>query len=912
MPTSTPSRSRSRTTRAVASKKTARLTLHDRLSRLTLARAEQLLGAKGKELIWEGGQFSIDYATQITFDRHALQAHFPYDQATVRVSLDAAHRSRLAIECSACDQVCAHQGATLAFILEEKTMLGLAKPPQERTPVESLTEAELVRQAMIERQERALTETFRLRSCDQTTPWTDYAITSGVSGKTYRVALRGEGPHEAFCSCPDFRKNTLGSCKHTIYALMRVKQRFSAKKRYQKYKPDRFYLWVRYGHELELRLETPEPLRKEVAKWVQPFQDSAISDPDAIRDLLRAVNRLEQAGESVTIYPDAEEHISRILRQDALSRKLAAVRKQTETHPWRRELLKTELLPYQLDGIVFAVGAGRAILADDMGLGKTIQGIGVAELLAREAGIKKVLVVCPTTLKTQWRNEIKVFSNLTCQLVLGPAAERLDQYGNEAFFTVCNYEQVLRDHAAIEQIPWDLIILDEAQRIKNWEAKTTAVIKSLRSPYALALTGTPLENRLDELYSIIEFIDNRRLGPAFRFFNRHRVTDQKGKVLGYKNLAEIREKLAPVLLRRTRASVLQQLPARTTEILRIDPTDEQEKFDKSQMEIVNSIVNKKFLTEMDLIRLQKALLLARMNADSTFLVTKSPPGYSTKLERLRELLENLCAEPDRKIVLFSEWTTMLGLIEDQLAEIGVEYVRLDGSIPQRQRQKLVHDFQRDPQCRLFITTNAGSTGLNLQAANTVINVDLPWNPALLEQRIGRAHRMGQKRPVQVYILITDRTIEERILGTLSAKHELALAVLDPDSRLNAVDLESGMEALKRRLEILLGAKEELDDRSEKARLEAQTQALRERRERVAEAGGQMLTAAFTFLSEMLPRTEEETAPRESQTSAFIRSCLDDCLETDTEGRLKLTVTLPDPEALDRLAQTLARLVPKEA
>lgn len=245
MPTSAPRPSQTRTTRAVPSKKTARLKLHDRLSRLTLPRAQQLLGGKGKELILKGGQFEIDFATQITFDRHGLEARFPYDMATVRIRLDAAHRSRLSIECSACQQACEHQGATLAFILEEKTLLGLAKPPQERKPVESLTEAELVEQALLERQERASTETFRLRSFDKTTPWTDYAITSGVSGKTYRLALRGDGPNEAFCSCPDFRKNTLGTCKHTIYALGRVKQRFPAKKRYQKYKPDRFYLYLR-------------------------------------------------------------------------------------------------------------------------------------------------------------------------------------------------------------------------------------------------------------------------------------------------------------------------------------------------------------------------------------------------------------------------------------------------------------------------------------------------------------------------------------------------------------------------------------------------------------------------------------------------------------------------------------------
>ena len=140
---------------------------------------------------------------------------------------------------------------------------------------------------------------------------------------------------------------------------------------------------------------------------------------------------------------------------------------------------------------------------------------------------------------------------------------------------------------------------------------------------------------------------------------------------------------------------------------------------------------------MDLLRLQKALLMCRMAADSTFLVDKQKPGYSTKLERLDELFESLFEEEGRKVVLFSEWTTMLDLIEPLLRKRKLEFVRLDGSVPQKKRQELVHEFQTKPDCRLFLTTNAGSTGLNLQAANTVINVDLPWNPAVLEQ-----HRPG--------------------------------------------------------------------------------------------------------------------------------------------------------------------------
>ena len=394
------------------------------------------------------------------------------------------------------------------------------------------------------------------------------------------------------------------------------------------------------------------------------------------------------------------------------------------------------MLPYQLDGIAFAAGAGRAVLADDMGLGKTIQAIGVSEFLAREAGISKVLVVCPASVKSQWRNEIERFCARDCQLISGGIASRGVQYANNCFFTVCNYEQVLRDILSIERVKWDLIILDEGQRIKNWEAKTSRVIKGLRSRFALVLSGTPLENRLDDLYSVVQFIDDRRLGPAFRFYNRHRVVDEKGKVLGYKNLSELRENLQPVLLRRTRQSVRQQLPARTNEIVRITPTEEQLDLHGSHMQVVMQITQKKFLTEMDLLRLQKHLLMCRMSADSTFLVDKQAPGYSSKLEELDELVRPavLGRRPQGAPLFRMDHDARLDRAASEEAPASPSSA---STVPFRKSsgRDWSTNFRAIPRCRLFLTTNAGSTGLNLQAANTVINVDLPvesrpcWNSA---------------------------------------------------------------------------------------------------------------------------------------------------------------------------------------
>lgn len=869
--------------------------LRDRLAHLTHNQALRLLRPQGAALLRKGGQWEIDIDSQVSLDKRRLCLTL----ADATVELTAGPRS-LRASCDQCRGPCAHLGAALSLVLEEKLALGLAEPPREGVPVEQLSDEELVAAAIAERRERARTEPMRLVSGEPDTLWTDYVITNNVSGKSYKVALRGWEPGESYCSCPDFRKNTLGTCKHILHALDKVRKRFPADQRKRKFRQREIALHLQYGRQLELRLLRPARLPDAVDKLLAPISGTAIGD---LPDLLRRIRKLQALGRDLLIYPDAEEYLERQLHRARLQQLCAEIRDKPKGHPLRRSLLKTELLPYQLDGIAFAAGAGRAVLADEMGLGKTIQGIGLAELLARESGISRVLVIAPTSLKSQWLDEIGRFSSRDGQLVIGNPQERAAQYAEPAFFTLCNYEQVLRDINTIERQPWDLIILDEGQRIKNWQAKTSQTVKRLKSPFALVLTGTPLENRLDDLYSIIEFVDDRHLGPDFRFYNRHRILDEKGRVLGYRDLDQLRRQLAPVLLRRTRAQVLGELPPRSTEIIRIPPTQQQLDLHAGHQRTVSQIVSKRYLTEMDLLRLQKALLMCRLVANASTLVDKQQPNHSSKLDTLAELLQQLLEEPERKIVLFSEWTGMLDLVEPLLGD--ANFVRLDGQVPQKKRQALVRRFQEEPGCRLFITTNAGSTGLNLQAANTVINVDLPWNPALLEQRIARAHRMGQTQPVQVYLLVTQGTLEENLLATLSAKSDLALAALDPDSEMDEVALTSGIEELKKRLERLLGAKPEAAvDTAEKARLERQL--AEERKRKVAAAGGQLLTAAMGLLKELMPPAGEEW---QSAQAERLKEQLDQCVEEDEDGRLQLQISLPDRAALDQLAQSLAGLIP---
>ncbi|MEO1617228.1 MAG: DEAD/DEAH box helicase [Planctomycetota bacterium] len=898
---------------------------HQRLGTLTYSQACKLLGDEGAKLISLGSRsFEIQSDRDVFLGGDLLRVRIEDPElesgaAIASLTLSSDRKKQLALNCEHCDVPCEHLGAALEFLLDAKSVLGLAMPPDEEVPLEHLTPKELKHRMLADRETRATEEKMMVRSVNAKKPWTDYIVTSSNSGRTYRVALRSLEEDDSYCTCPDFRTNRLGTCKHVMNVRTKIKKRFSAAKLRAPYRRKRLSLGLRYGDfdgetKTGLRFFLPDESTKaggdeKMIELVGHLADESSVDA---QDVMTRLQALETAGYDVTIFPDAEAFLQRSLTQARLKKQCDEIRRDVSKHRLRKELLNAELLPYQLDGIAFAVGAGRAILADDMGLGKTIQGIGIAELLARLAEIKRVLVVCPASLKSQWRSEITRFSGRSTQIVIGTGQERIEQYQHDAFFTICNYEQVLRDLSAIESVPWDLIILDEGQRIKNYESKTSNVIRQLQSPFRLVLSGTPLENRLGELFTVARFVDDDLLGPAYRFFHNHHVVNERGKTLAYRNLDSLRETMQPILLRRTRTEVAKQLPERTDQVIRCEATAEQLEIHDNAVRVVAQIANKKFMTEMDRLRMQKCLLLARMACDSTYLCDQDSAEYSSKLERITEVLAELVADPTRKIVLFSEWRRMLSRIESRMDELGCEFVRLDGNVPQKKRAEIVARFQNDPACRVICMTNAGSTGLNLQSANTVINVDLPWNPAVLEQRIARAYRMGQKQPVHVYKFVTTNatvpTLEEGLLTTLAAKQDLADASINFDSDVDEVAMQSGMEDLKRRLEVILPPQLAAPvDESQQRRVEAEAMRLagERRREQVATAGGQLLSAALSLAGGLVGDPSAE--PDKEKVDALTNK-LGEAIERDEQGRPQLKISLPSDESLRDLATTLAKLL----
>jgi SNF2 family DNA or RNA helicase len=620
------------------------------------------------------------------------------------------------------------------------------------------------------RRKRAAQEQFKIQNLGRNRVFSDYQITNPTTGGQYRVSIRGFDVGDNTCECPDFRTNTLGTCKHIEAVLAALRDETPPQLRRRKAAVTHPQIYLQYGEQLRIGLHLPPRHSDMLRVLADTFFDlRGLWKGDEHYEKL--IEMVEQVPEQVTIFSDAMEFMEREIERREMAERERALLGLLERGELQMDLLSVPLYPYQMRGALFAACRGRCILGDDMGLGKTVQTLAAAELLARERGIERVLVVAPASVKYQWETEIRKFTGRAVQVIDGLAAERRGRYREPTFYRLINYEIVVKDLDELNAWQPDLIVLDEAQRIKNWESKTSRAVKRLRSRYALVLTGTPLENKLEELYSIVQFVDDRRLGPAFQFLHDHRVVDEEGKLLGYRNLEKIREKLEPILLRRTRAEVLSQLPARTDTTAYVEMAEAQRGPYAEHQHTLARLLQKKYLTEVDRRRILACITNLRMLCGSTYLLDKTT-NASPKLEELAELLRELLGAGPHKVVIFSQWEQMLRKAVEVVEGLGLGYALLHGSVPGKDRRALLERFRDDSTCRVFLSTDAGGTGLNLQAADTVINLEVPWNPAVLEQRVARVHRMGQHRPVQVFKLVMRDSIEERVLRTLEQKRSL--------------------------------------------------------------------------------------------------------------------------------------------
>lgn len=649
--------------------------------------------------------------------------------------------------------------------------------------------------------QRAIDEKHLIENLDpQHAVFSNFSVQS-PSGMNYQVEIRDLKNRAFSCSCPDFRINGLGTCKHVEAALIWLKRRFKGDVRIaEKSGSSRIDI---VPSENSLRIE------RNSAMLPSALRAFFIADEIFHRDPTAALEKLRR-NPKIRISQDVEP----VLESRRRAEERVILRRDYETgviegrHP--EHVTLCPLYPYQREGMLHLAFAERALLADEIGLGKTIQAIAACALLHHLGKAQRVLIVTPASLKSEWEEQIRKFTTLTQRLIFGARSARANYYAdrNPPFFTIVNYEQVVSDSLDINaQLKPDIIVLDEAQRIKNWTTKTAQAVKRLESRYAFVLTGTPIENRIDELYSIVDFLDPTLLGPLFRFNRDFYQFDEKGRPSEYRDLPALRERVRPVLLRRRKHHVETELPERTdrNHFVQLTPAMRAEYDEYKQT--VSQLVQKSLrrpLTKKESDLLMILLGIMRMICDSPSIIKNHDCQDCPKLDELARVLDECLSDPDVKVIVFSEWEGMLKKVRSWADKNSIGYAWHTGSVPQQKRRGEIISFREDSNCRLFLSTDSGGVGLNLQHASVVINCDLPWNPARLEQRIARAWRKHQRRPVTVVNLIAENTLEHAMLETLANKMSLAEGVLDgTEKSLSEAKLKRGREANLARLQQIL-------------------------------------------------------------------------------------------------------------
>ena len=619
---------------------------------------------------------------------------------------------------------------------------------------------------------RAYTESFRVSTTSQRVDST-YRVES-TKGAAYLVDIVDASAEHDACTCPDFLGNELGTCKHieAVRRLIAGDRRLRAELTKIGPSPAISTVVVDARGELAVRTIGPRPSRTN-----------------------RERREVHAAAKALDILRHRRELVER--RKDLL-----CAREEGRLH---LEMLREPLFPYQETGVLHLAASGRALLADDMGLGKTVQAIAACEVLRARGEVRRALIVAPATLKEQWAREIHRYTGVQPIVVDGPAAARNTALTSDAAYTITSYELTWRDLGALKNLQPDVLVLDEAQRAKNFRTKTAATLRALQSRFLFVLTGTPIENRLDDLYSLLQLVDPSALGPLWRFNHQFHRQNARGKVTGYKRLGELRSLIGPLVLRRRKEEVLAQLPPLTqqTRYIELSPAQaELEEHFRGQAAKLLATAERRALRIEEQRRLMAMLLKARQACNAAELCDPGRKESSPKLDELEQLVAEIVEQGADKILVFSEWTEMLRLVATRLERMGIGYDLLHGGVPVARRPALLDGFRNEIHKRVLLSTDAGGVGLNLQVASYVIHLDLPWNPGRLDQRTARAHRLGQTRGVSVIYLCGERGIERGIEGTLAGKRALRGAALDPTSETETLDAPSFSAFVSQMREVL--------------------------------------------------------------------------------------------------------------
>jgi SNF2 family DNA or RNA helicase len=458
--------------------------------------------------------------------------------------------------------------------------------------------------------------------------------------------------------------------------------------------------------------------------------------------------------------------------------------------------LQAELRDYQMDGFQWLArlahwGVG-ACLADDMGLGKTVQALAV--LLAR-AGDGPALVVAPTSVCLNWLDEIRRFAPTLNPIVFGAGdrAQTLDRLGPFDLL-ICSYGLLQQEAERLAGREWRTIVLDEAQAIKNMATKRSQAAMSLRGDFKMLATGTPIENHLGELWNLFRFINPGLLGSLERFNQRFATPVERDRDNAARH--RLKQLIQPFILRRLKSEVLESLPPRTEILRRVELGPEESALYEALRQqalirlakVDDADQQKSFQILAEIMKLRRACCHPRLALPDTDL-------GGAKLAAFEEILDELL-ENRHQALVFSQFVDHLAILRELLDRKKVAYQYLDGSTPAAERKRRVDAFQAGRGDVFLISLKAGGLGLNLTAADYVIHMDPWWNPAVEDQASDRAHRIGQQRPVTIYRLVAQGTIEEKIVALHHQKRDLADRLLEGTGASGRISAEELLELLR--------------------------------------------------------------------------------------------------------------------
>jgi superfamily II DNA/RNA helicase len=646
-------------------------------------------------------------------------------------------------------QLCRHQ---IASCLQLRDMLKVNQPTIPGSGIKYSREG-MIKRVIDERRLKAKAAKYSLEFADNI--YGEHLLTN-EKGREYHITFRDLKRKHGYCSCPDYRTNKLGTCKHLIFAFDKIadKKVFSDQQL-----PDYPFIEIFLNPFREYKISWfhPEKPSGEVAELLyRYFGNKNFIEDEQAESFAGFINNASKY-KQILIRPEVPEKIGQISQAFALARKKQVAEISLTD-------LRTDLLPFQKEGIKFATFNTGAIIADEMGLGKNIQAIGTALLKKQLFGFGRTLIVCPASMIEQWVSEIGKLTNETVlNLDFHFDEEETPNTPEGPFFNLTSYENLIRNFKDIRFYPPDFLILDEAQRIANYESLTFSVLKSIPRKHVLALTGTPNQSKLIDLYSLMLLVDPGLLTPLWEFSYQHCYFDKEhpNQISGFYDLDKLNKKLEKVLIQRQKHEVIDELPSISQFNIPVKMHPEQQKLHRYFLLKALDQLNKKLISNYDLQQLTGFIRSMRMVSSSSYLIDNTT-NYSPKLEELNHILTGKLdiGVSNRKVLVLTEWKRMLNIIAKLLESNQIHFVEIGEDTSAKNKQLFLKQFREDDHCKILLTTEDTAKELDLKIADTLINVDTPISKRQKNHRLEIVDpiRHGSAK-LTIINLIADNSIE---------------------------------------------------------------------------------------------------------------------------------------------------------